>query len=198
MHESKRWSTSPPDELFTEEFLHANGVEYEIEVDRFAVRWKEKYWKNTPGPFYSTISNMMSLLASSDAPSHLFYDERCEFVWRPPCTENEYVDCITAMWCDEADSYGIDGNEHWTPPLVAEWWERRGELIDWAQGLQTSVSENERTSWDPSVDISLRSMLTQYIDFIENESEEYLRSYVFLLLEGRPARDGDRLPIIGG
>ncbi|HNO80067.1 MAG TPA: hypothetical protein PKN33_18615 [Phycisphaerae bacterium] len=89
-----------------------------------------KYWKNIPGPFYSTTNNLMSLLVSLEAHDHILHDETCEFYWRQPCTYCEFEQCLGAMVCDEIDSYGMNGNDRWTPQLVAEWWERRSELID--------------------------------------------------------------------
>ncbi|HNO80068.1 MAG TPA: hypothetical protein PKN33_18620 [Phycisphaerae bacterium] len=41
------------------------------------------------------------------------------------------------------------------------------------------------------------AVLSQYIAYMEHDAEEYLRSYIFLLLEGRAARSGDSLPMIG-
>ncbi len=196
MNDSKRWAIPPPEEIFCEGILCFKGITIELNRDDFSGTWSEKYWKNIPGPFFGTNVNMMSLMASSDAPGHLIHDAKCEFYWKPPCTEEEYADCITAMWCDEIDSYGVDGNDHWSPQLVAEWWDRRGELIDWAKDRYRCTSEDARTFWTDKGGMTDRQVLSQYIDSIENEAEDYLRSYIFLLLEGRPARIGDSLPRI--
>ncbi len=198
MNHGKRWAILPPKKTFCEGVLGFKGITIALDRDDFSGTWDERYWKNVPGPFYSTIFNTMSLMASSHAPGHLIHDDKCEFFWKPPCTEEEYADCIVAMWCDDIDSYGVDGNEHWSPQLVAEWWNRRGELLDWANERYRCTSEDARTFWSQSEGMTDRQLLAQHIDFIENEAEEYLRSYIFLLLEGRAAQSGDSLPMIEG
>jgi hypothetical protein len=54
------WATPPPT----------------IDGRAFHGQWANKYWKNIPGPFYSTTLNMMSLLAfGNETKSHLLYDD---------------------------------------------------------------------------------------------------------------------------
>src|SRR4029077_3913523 len=78
----------------------------------FHGKWSEKYWKNLPGPFYSTTSNMMSLLAfGNETTNHLLYDDSCEFVWRQPVTPSAFLACLRGMDCDEVGSYAVNGNQ---------------------------------------------------------------------------------------
>lgn len=188
----------PLQDVVADEIPGRIGERIELDVADFCNSWPNKYWKNIPGPFYSTTPNLMSLNVAHEAQGHIFYDETCEFYWRQPYTYCEYEQCLWAMCCDEIDSYGIDGNEHWTPQLVAEWWGRRGELLDWASGLKASAGENDCEFWGRFSEMSDREYLARYIEFIEDEAEEYLRSYIFMLAEGRAAQSGDSLPMIEG
>lgn len=196
MNQSQRWAKPVPLELFSDEFLRRNGATFTPEPDRFVGTWEEKYWKNIPGPFYSTTENLMSLVASSEAPGHLFHDDHCEFVWKQPQSDREYAACITGMYCDEADSYALDGDQHWTPQLVAEWWSRCPELVDWVKGYLLEERPSGHRVWGRSVNVPDSEYLSQYLGFLENGVEEYLRSYIFLLLEGRAARPTEALPSI--
>ncbi len=156
--------------------------------------WDRKYWKNIPGPYYSTTENMMSLLASNGSTEYLLYDDQCEFVWRQPTTPNTYSRCLRAMWCDEVGSYAVDGNEHWTADLIRGWWQRRPELLAWATAHQKRPRDDPHAFMQGYDDATDRILLNKYIRYLQEDSEEYLRSYVFLLLEGRAAKPGDFLP----
>lgn len=197
MNKSKRWAVPIPQKLMTDGFHSPSGRPHDLDTEDFCDDWNLKYWKNIPGPFYSTTNNLMSLLVSLEAHDHILYDETCEFYWRQPYMYREFEQCLGAMVCDEIDSYGMNGNDRWTPQLVAEWWERRNELIAWAKDVQASASKDENTLWgNKYVKASDHTVLSQYIAFMEYEAEEYLRSYVFLLLEGRAARPTEALPSI--
>jgi hypothetical protein len=69
-----------------------------------------------------------------------------EFVWRQPQTVAELRAVLDAACQDPFHGYGADGDEHWTPDLVMEWWDQREGVIEWlasehSPGLSASDGE---------------------------------------------------------
>ncbi len=162
----------------------------------FQGRWSEKYWRNVPGPIYSTTLNMMSGLAFGGDEQHLLFDYQCEFVWRQPITSDEYKICLSAIDMDEVNSYQVDGNKHWTPQLVREWWGQKSELESWPKELlaRPRNDSNEFRGLQPATLALCEPIYIEYLKYINTSLPEYLRSYLFLLETGRAATSGDTLP----
>jgi hypothetical protein len=158
----------------------------------FYGQWSRKYWKNVPGPLYSTTDDLLSLLAFGDDPGHIMFDANCEFIWRQPATPEEYDSCLTAINCDEMGSFQVDGNEKWTPDLVRAWWLRQGELIDWGKSQLHQAPDDGIEKNYPSMAAQRR--LDQYLRFMEREAEVYLERYIFFLEHGREISAGDTKP----
>jgi len=160
----------------------------------FKGTWNAKYWKNTPGPFYSTTENLMSLLALNEDPHHLLYDEHCEFIWRQPITSEDFSRCISAMSRDEVSSYQIDGNDHWTSDSVRDWWQRRGELVDWCnQHLSRPVRDQTRfLHGDPNS--TAPDLVLAYLRYLDGGISNYLRQYLFWLENQRLPNQGESVP----
>jgi hypothetical protein len=60
------------------------------------------------------------------APANIAFTETWqEFVWRQPRDDAEIDAVIEAARQDPFGGYGRDGSDHWTPDLVAAWWEGR-------------------------------------------------------------------------
>lgn len=139
----------------------------------------------------------MSLAASAIAPRYILYDDNCEFVWRQPLTVEEWEECIRATRIDECESFGCDGNLHWTPSLVSDWWRRRDNLIAWAKEILRRPLESARAFREGSDQAKDSKVLTSYLEYMTNgEAYRYLREYVFYLKEGREARPDEELPEI--
>jgi hypothetical protein len=156
--------------------------------------WNRRYWKNVPGPFYSTTDNLMSLLASGESPRHLIYDDECEFVWRQPTSPKEHTALLKATDCDEVDSYGRDGDERWTEDAVMAWWNRRDELRTWARSLPKRPVKDAVRFHHGYHDAVDAEQTEAYLRFLDEDLEDYLRSYLFKLRHGREPRDGEELP----
>jgi len=128
---------------------------------------------------------MMDLLPYEAAPAHILSDETCEFVWRQPVNFEELALCLYAVSKDPVASYHFDGNDHWTAKTVSEWWQRRGELLEWIDAWsRRKLARRERNA------------LRQYERFLREGCELYLRSYVFLLNEGKAAQPEQKLPMV--
>ena len=94
-------------------------------------RWEERNWLNVPGPFYGAETD--TCVAGIPAASgHVLCDEDgMEFVWRQPRDLDEVRAILDAAYQDPFDGYGWDGDEHWTPDLVLDWWNDRGRIEEW-------------------------------------------------------------------
>lgn len=94
-------------------------------------RWEERNWLNVPGPFYGAETD--TCVAGIPAASgHVLCDEDgMEFVWRQPRDLDEVRAILDAAYQDPFDGYGWDGDEHWTPDLVLDWWDDRGRIEEW-------------------------------------------------------------------
>ncbi len=133
----KNWAIVPPVTLRSE---------------LYGGEWKEKYLKNIPGPIYSTNLNLMSALASNQMREHALIDDHCEFMWRQPSTAPEFDRCLSAIECDEVNSYQVDGNSHWTPRDVREWWSRKEVLLNWARHVHSRPKDDAKEPPEMEVD----------------------------------------------
>ncbi|MGW6686811.1 ferredoxin [Streptomyces sp. NPDC054961] len=151
--------------------------------------WADRDWRSVPGPFYASETDSC-WTGRHCAPAHVLYDDGCsghEFVYRQPRTPQEVYDLICAGECEVFGAYGGDGDAHWTPELVRDWWRERAVALDRA--------------WSPSTREDRRDDAggaRAYAAYIDGALEEHLRDYVFWLAEGRPAGPGESLPVLGG
>jgi hypothetical protein len=87
--------------------------------------WAEKSELNVPGAFFAAVTDTLCE-GQALAPANVaFTDSWQEFVWRQPRDEAEIDAVIEAARADCCGGYGRNGNDHWTPDLVAAWWEGR-------------------------------------------------------------------------
>ncbi|MFJ3633868.1 ferredoxin [Streptomyces sp. NPDC090112] len=153
-------------------------------------RWAERDRRNVPGPFYGagTDTCWMDRLI---APAHVLYDDEwgAEFVHRQPGGPEQALVLLGAVAQDPMVRYACDGDEHWTPELVRDWWAERARVREWAAALDrawcASNREDERETAGGG---------RAYVAYIDAGLEEYLRHYLFWLSEGRPADSGAPLP----
>lgn len=151
--------------------------------------WTQKHWMNTPGPFYcsSTDNTETGPLA---APNNVGVDrEGFEVIFRQPVNQFELSQLIQAAEWDPFQNYGADGNVHWTPQTVRDWWAQRAELIQVLDRM-----ENEQRSLNAGGDSSSIASILRWRGFLANGMSHYLRSYIFLLEHGRKPRDTESIP----
>lgn len=162
--------------------------------NRRSDRWGERDWRNVPGPFYGagTDSCWMGRLI---APANVLYeDERgAEFVYRQPRDVAETLAVLGAAAQDPMAGYACDGDRHWTPELVRDWWRERARVREWAVRLDRSWSVSESGE-----EREAAGGAREYVAHIDGGLADQLRGYVFWLAEGRPARPGESLPGLGG
>jgi hypothetical protein len=115
-----------------------------------------------------------------------------EFVWRQPRTEKEVAAVKEAAYSEPFGGYACDGDEHWTPDLVRQWWAGREEVRAAVRAAQAELV------WaaDPNLYAREQKCLADYLAYLDDALEEYLRHYVLWLSEGRIAEPGEDLPIL--
>ena len=100
-------------------------------------KWEERNWLNVPGPFYGADTDSCGAGLPA-APLNVFCDEDgSEFVWRQPRNPDEVRAVLDAAYQEPFDGYNWDGDDHWTPELVMEWWtgRARGRRVARQAGL---------------------------------------------------------------
>ncbi|MEV7520833.1 ferredoxin [Streptomyces sp. NPDC091371] len=157
--------------------------------------WEKRDWRSVPGPFYASETDTC-WTGRVCAPANVLYDDDGygqEFVFRQPRNPHEVYDLICAVQCEVLDGYGGDGDAHWTPELVRDWWRERGRVREWAVALDRTWSVSEREDRRDAA-----AGARAYVAHIDHDLGPYLRSYLFRLAEGRPAGPAESLPGLPG
>ncbi|MFE7096567.1 hypothetical protein [Streptomyces erythrochromogenes] len=127
------------------------------------------------------------------APAHVLYDDEwgAEFVYRQPRDTAQALALLGAVAQDPMVGYACDGDEHWTPELVRDWWRDRGRVREWAAALDRKWSVSDRAEEREAAGGG-----REYVAYIDTGLAEDLRHYLFWLSESRPAHPGEPLPIL--
>ncbi|GHJ47192.1 hypothetical protein Cs7R123_45340 [Catellatospora sp. TT07R-123] len=148
-------------------------------------RWDERNRLNVPGPFYCGDTDTC-WTGRIYAPRHVLYDDDGqEFVYRQPVDHAQLHAVLSAAVAEVCSGYAADGDDHWTPSSVREWWCDRRFVLDW-------INQASRNADEPD----LLAGLTDYARHIATDLETYLRCYSFWLDNRRPPQPDDRLPAI--
>ncbi|MCX5196845.1 ferredoxin [Streptomyces sp. NBC_00249] len=156
--------------------------------------WERRDWRTVPGPVYSSETDTC-WTGRGCAPDNVLYEDAygAEIVYRQPRTPAEVYAVIHAAECDPFGGYGGDGDLHWSPELVREWWSGRGRVREWAVGAGRGPWARSGRPEERDAAAGARA----YAAYVDSGLGEYLRGYLFRLLEGRPALAGERLPELG-
>ncbi|MFF7452879.1 hypothetical protein [Kitasatospora sp. NPDC008115] len=163
-------------------------------LDQFGGLWRERNWRNVPGPFYGADTDTMEM-GRLDAPFHIAYDDDGrEFVYRQPTDPVQTFDLLSGCFFGHG-GFAMDGDDHWTVPGVREWWHGRGRVREWAVTASDHLaraSGEYRKHYQDSA-----QGLRDYIAYLDGGLEKYLRGYLFWLAERRPPRRGEARPELG-
>ncbi|MDF1664477.1 MAG: hypothetical protein P1V97_22125 [Planctomycetota bacterium] len=152
--------------------------------------FQRRTWCNTPGPFYTSETDNC-FTGQKLAPSNVLFDiEGFEFIGRQPYDLDEELCVFDAWGADPYDGYYQDGNYHWSPRLVKEWWDRRDELI----ALATELDELWGRGPEPGEKCVVPEAYGVHRQFISQDLEDYLRVYCFFLKHRRLPRYSDAIP----
>ncbi|MGW7448466.1 ferredoxin [Kitasatospora sp. NPDC054795] len=147
-------------------------------------RWEQRSRLNVPGPFYAGETDS-GLNGPYYLPEHVLSgDEYCEFVHRQPANPREVAALVEIAHGEPLGGYAWDGDLHWTPQAVRDWWSRRDEVQAWITG-ELELGDDGRN--EPEA-------LRQYAAYLDDGLEAYLRGYLFWLTEGREPQAGEALP----
>jgi hypothetical protein len=131
-------------------------------------RWEERNWLNVPGPFYGADTDTCCC-GPPAAPHNVLIDQwGQEFIWRQPQT-GELRAVLDAACQDAFSGYAADGDEHWTPDLVTEWWDQRERVIDW---LASEDAPELRAS-----DGDIARALNKFRSYLHGELHDDLHRY---------------------
>lgn len=146
-------------------------------------RWEERSWLNVPGPFYAGETDD-GLNGPYYLPEHvLSSDLHHEFVHRQQAGPREVAGLVEIAHGEPMGGYAWDGDDHWTPDAVREWWAGRGAVRAWITA-ELADDQNEPEA------------LRRYAAYLDDGLENYLRGYLFWLIERREPRLGERLPLL--
>jgi len=135
---------------------------------------------NIPGPFYEAETDTCET-GTAEAPRNVLLDRSGqEFVFTQPTGEDELRDIISAAICECFVGYGADGDDHWTPALIREWWRSRLDLLARSPQARGLPESKRRWGW-----------------ILSGVGEAYLRSYAFFVDTQRLPTETDALPEIG-
>ncbi|MEV4192647.1 hypothetical protein [Streptomyces toxytricini] len=110
-------------------------------------------------------------------------------MYRQPQSRAEVHALARAAADDLPAAYACDGDLHWTPAAVREWWQGRGEVEEYIAAMLTE--------WEGSGEEEYREAaegLRDYEAYLSGGLANDLRAYIFRLEEGRYPRAGDVLP----
>jgi hypothetical protein len=132
--------------------------------------WDDRNWLNVPGPFYGAETDTCCA-GIEQAPGHVLVDERgAEFIWRQPRNEDDLRSVLSAAFQDPFDGYAWDGDDHWTPDQVLQWWEDRGRVEEW---LEHELKMTSRTQLDEL----RRPILLAFLAYLCSALKQDLHSY---------------------
>ncbi|GAA2362579.1 hypothetical protein GCM10010170_058800 [Dactylosporangium salmoneum] len=157
----------------------------------FLGNWEDRNWRNVPGPFYGAMTDSC-WVGRIYAPRHFLYgddnDGDSEFLYRQPRDSDDLTAVLRGMQADPFSGWARDGDVHWTPALVREWWGNRNRLLEW-------IAEKQRHwIYGDEAEREAVSGLLDYRAYIDADLANDLRLYLYFLDNGNGPLPGVRLP----
>jgi hypothetical protein len=160
----------------------------------FYGKWDERNWRNVPGPLYGAMTDNC-WMGRLHAPRHILYGDDIEyeqeFLYRQPRSGIELRDVIAGMEQDPCGGWACDGDGHWTPTLVRDWWRDRERLREWIVAKHRIWGESPAAQ-----EREAATGLMDYLTYLDGDLADHLRAYVHFLDHGRSPVAGDRLPTL--
>lgn len=141
----------------------------------FRGRWHERNWRNVPGPVYGAETDNC-WVGRLHAPRHVLYgddnDYGQEFLYRQPNSIDELRAVVDAVQADPVAGWACDGDDHWTPALVRQWWRDRSRLRDWITAELGRCSVSDRAD-----EREVATGLADYLAYLDGDLEGHLWAY---------------------
>jgi hypothetical protein len=162
----------------------------ELSQDTLQGKWSDRRPLNIPGPFYcGDVDN--SGPGPAEAPNNVLIDaEGFPFIFRQPTSMFELRQVLLAAQHDPFRAYAADGDQHWSPNLIREWWQQRHEIA----ALIASWRSEDLQLGDHVY--PFEAALDRWMEYLDTEAEQYLRIYAFFLEAGRLPQSEESLPSI--
>lgn len=156
----------------------------------FLGRWEHKKPWNVPGPLYTgDVDN--SGPGPYEAPNNIFIDAQgFPFIFRQPVNLFELRQVLLAADHDPFMAYGADGNDHWDLPNIRAWWRER-DTVDASMAARARRAEQLAAGF---LRTEYLTAIERWREYLQHETELYLRVYAFFLEEGRVPGTEDHLP----
>jgi hypothetical protein len=155
--------------------------------------WEDRNWRNAPGPFYGAETDTCGCGVPA-APANVLCDDLGqEFVWRQPQDIWELQAVLEAASHDPFDGYAMDGDDHWTPSEVRQWWAERHKLGSW---IDAQLHNPERWWTEADQDQLVMNGLRRFHVYLGTLLSHDLRVYIYWLEERRAPSEGARLPTL--
>jgi hypothetical protein len=168
--------------------------------------WEERNWRNVPGPFYAGETDSLAV-GRLGAPGHISYDDGhgggfgAEFIYRQPVNAAETEAVVEGCRIETYSGYNWDGDDHWTPAAVRDWWRGRARVrqwavataADWGGGSHPEWGENGHPRHLPHYHDAAQGQ-RDFVAYIDDGLEAYLRGYLFWLDQRREPAPGEALP----
>ncbi|MGA5705714.1 hypothetical protein ACPCK8_04385 [Streptomyces cellulosae] len=94
---------------------------------------------------------------------------------------------VEAAGSDPLSGYGCDGDSHWTPAAIRQWWRDRGRITEYL-----SAHDWDDVDWVQDLADAVRD----YESYLAEGLAADLRIYLFRLEGGRSPSPGERLPAL--
>ena len=172
----------------------------------FTGKWGQRNWRNVPGPFYAGETDSLAV-GRLGAPDHIAYDDDLgggfgfEFVYRQPVNAAETEAVIEGCRMELYRGYNWDGDDHWTQEAVREWWRNRARVREWAVATAADWGADAHPHWGDNSDPRFLSHYhdaarghRDFVAYIDQGLEAYLRGYLFWLDRRREPQHGQPLP----
>ncbi|MGI5238702.1 hypothetical protein [Dactylosporangium fulvum] len=160
----------------------------------FQGKWSERNWRNVPGPFYGAETDNC-WVGRLHAPRHVLYgddiDYEQEFLYRQPRSIEELRAVIFAAREDPWAGWACDGDAHWTPALVRQWWRDRARLREWITTKHRCWSDSDRAD-----EREAATGLADYLTYLDGDLHGDLQVYSYFLDNHISPAQGDRLPTL--
>ncbi|MGW0779024.1 ferredoxin [Streptomyces sp. NPDC002835] len=156
----------------------------------FQGQWSDRKWLNVPGPFYGADTDNCGT-GRIHAPGLVLYEGEyfTEYVCRQPRTAEELQQLVDAAEAEAFSGYGCDGDAHWTPAAVREWWRERERIREYLVAGRADWEADDARSGQ-----GVAPAVENYTAYLDGELAAHLRVYLFWLDERRPPTLADRLP----
>ena len=162
-------------------------------TERFAGRWDERHWMNTPGPLYCSETDNSGAGPLAAPNSVLVDNDGFEAIFRQPVNHHELRQVLRAAECDVFSAYAADGDSHWTLAAIRAWWAGSREIGREVE-RQLARLTGDKSVLTESVNHVFFAGLLRWRDYFKEDMHLYLRVYAFFLEEGRIPAAEDRLP----